>query len=370
MKQLLSHQNEVVQSLRVVGAFHDSYAALEFARREPVDLAFLDIDMPEIDGLELAERLIQIHSHIQVVFVTAYHDHAIEAFEINALDYILKPVQSVRLAKTLQRLSGISTSRVAEEEHTGQPMLCCMQRLHYLDVRGSVQYFNWRTQKAQELFAYLIYHRNRTVSKQTLLDLLWPEYDEEKASTQLHTAIYQIRKVIKETGLDLMIKYMDEGYRLVWGEGLKLDVEEWEKGMLQAPEVTPATIAQHLDLLELYRGDYLEEHRYSWSQFEQERIRNIWLEHASTIADCYVMRKKYIEALRLYTKRQEQQPYLEAGYFGMMKIHAILGHHVEVVKQFELLSSKIREEFDVEPDKEVVEWYRKWKERYNINPVV
>lgn len=360
MEKLLKEQVDIDDSLDLIGTFVNPYAALEAAERETLHLAFLDIEMPEIDGFELANRLLEVKPQLQIVFTTAYKEYAVKAFELNALDYLLKPVNQSRLAVTLRR-AAVSATRTAEMiRETDNMKLCFLKNIHYIDADGKVQSFPWKTLKASELFAYLVYHHDKTVNKQTLIDLLWPDHDIERSTTQLHTAIYQIRKIIKEAGLfDLELKYKDGGYSFVLGK-LKLDVEEWETQVHQAPAVTPDTLEQHLSIMALYRGDFLEEHRYIWTEFEQERIRLIWLNHIKQIAECYSSLEQYVKAIFLYQKIVERLPYVEDGYFGLMKIYSILNHQLEVRKQFQLISNKLQEEFDVTPSKELTEWYHEW----------
>ncbi|MYR88291.1 response regulator, partial [Streptomyces sp. SID685] len=71
------------------------------AHRHPVDAVFLDIRMPGLDGLEVARVLSRFAEPPPVVFVTAYDDFAVPAFEVRALDYLLKPVRAERLAETV-----------------------------------------------------------------------------------------------------------------------------------------------------------------------------------------------------------------------------------------------------------------------------
>lgn len=73
-------------------------------RAEPIDVVFLDIRMPGLDGLELARVLGMIADPPQVVFVTAYDDRAIEAFDVGAVDYLMKPVSRERLSSTMRRI--------------------------------------------------------------------------------------------------------------------------------------------------------------------------------------------------------------------------------------------------------------------------
>ena len=87
----------------VVGACGDAVDALSVIRKERPQVLFLDIQMPAIGGFELLS-MIEEEIMPHVVFVTAYDEYAVKAFEQNALDYLLKPVQSERLTKTVQKL--------------------------------------------------------------------------------------------------------------------------------------------------------------------------------------------------------------------------------------------------------------------------
>jgi two-component system LytT family response regulator len=85
----------------VTGSATDPQEALDALRGAEVDVVFLDIQMPEMTGLELVE---QLDRNIPVVFTTAYDRFALEAFAVNSIDYLLKPVESARLSKALDKL--------------------------------------------------------------------------------------------------------------------------------------------------------------------------------------------------------------------------------------------------------------------------
>jgi len=92
--------------LNVAAAVGDGEAALEAITEYQPDLAFLDIQMPEMTGIEVARHLVQ-HSRdlrTHIVFVTAYDQYAVEAFEAGAIDYVLKPYSDERLGATVQRM--------------------------------------------------------------------------------------------------------------------------------------------------------------------------------------------------------------------------------------------------------------------------
>lgn len=93
-----------VEGAEVVGEAENGADAVELIKREKPDLALLDLQMPEVSGLE-AVRLLRKDQMPLVAFVTAYDEYAVQAFELNAIDYLLKPVEKARLAATLERAS-------------------------------------------------------------------------------------------------------------------------------------------------------------------------------------------------------------------------------------------------------------------------
>lgn len=86
--------------------------ALRLLEAETIDVVFLDIHMPGLDGLDVARVLARFAHPPAVVFVTAYDDHAVDAFELRAVDYLMKPVRQERLAEAIRR---IADSRAAAE---------------------------------------------------------------------------------------------------------------------------------------------------------------------------------------------------------------------------------------------------------------
>jgi two-component system LytT family response regulator/two-component system response regulator LytT len=93
-----------IPGVEVVGQAGDGPAALDMIAQETPDLVLLDVQMPGLTGFEVARRLLSAGANPQVVFVTAYDRHAIEAFDVNAVDYILKPVEPGRLATAVERV--------------------------------------------------------------------------------------------------------------------------------------------------------------------------------------------------------------------------------------------------------------------------
>ncbi len=113
-KALVDQLGQAWPQLRIVAECEDGASALEALAEHRPDVAFLDIRMPGLSGLEVAAAAAEVSPRTQIVFVTAYDQYAIDAFERGAIDYLLKPIVPERLAATVQRLQARTGSLDAD----------------------------------------------------------------------------------------------------------------------------------------------------------------------------------------------------------------------------------------------------------------
>jgi two-component system LytT family response regulator/two-component system response regulator LytT len=99
-----------IGGVEVVGQAADGVEALQVIEAEHPDLVMLDVQMPGLSGFEVARRLAEVGGETQLVFVTAFDQHAVHAFEVNAVDYVLKPVEAARLTMAVDRVRRRLTS--------------------------------------------------------------------------------------------------------------------------------------------------------------------------------------------------------------------------------------------------------------------
>ncbi|MFC4302704.1 response regulator [Cohnella boryungensis] len=355
----LERQLDKIGGIEIVGTFLCASDALERIEELKPDAAFLDIDMPEISGLEAAEQVHRLNGDIQIVFVTAYHEYAIKAFELAALDYILKPVNADRLARTVERLKLTEPSRPTSSE---PPMakVSCFERLTI--EYGKSEPFAWRTVRAQELFAYMVYKRNQPVRKDILLELLWPNSEYKKAFTQLYTTVYQIRKSLEAAGLTIRLTNSGSDYYLDLG-GNRYDVQEWELAYQALPELTPETADDHVAWLKEYTGDFLAENDYAWAENERQRLRDLWYNHALAISEMWKAAGFRKETLAIYGLMEQRYPFSEEVYFLTMQYHADNGDNGMAGIKYAQLCAMLKEEYDIQPSLAVRQWVESLKKR-------
>jgi two-component system response regulator AlgR len=172
----------------VVGEAANGLLALEVLRQTPVDVVLADIRMPGMDGIELASHLGRLEKPPAVIFTTAFDNYAVQAFDLNAVDYLLKPVRTQRLLAALQKVPGPQpdAALLAGIGHDvrggGRTHLSCHERGRLLLVPiTEVLYFK----------ADLKYVTARTVEREYLLDEALTHLESEFAERflRLHRAV-------------------------------------------------------------------------------------------------------------------------------------------------------------------------------------
>jgi two-component system LytT family response regulator len=127
LKRLLAGFEE----LRIAGSSTDPATALDFLLREPVDVLFLDIQMPGMNGFELLARLPE---QPFVIFTTAYDEYALRAFQVNSIDYLLKPIEAEPLARAIKKLDRLRP--IAKPDWQQSPQLPALLQELAASLRG------------------------------------------------------------------------------------------------------------------------------------------------------------------------------------------------------------------------------------------
>lgn len=353
----LEHQLLQVADVEIIGKYMNPLLGRQRILQEPADLVFLDIHLPEVNGIELAEQLLEQKPNLNIVFVTAYDDYAVKAFELNALDYVVKPVGTERLVKTLQRLQSSVSLRGEDKPAAGSSIrMNVLQQVLIETENGKLSPLHWRTSKAHELFLFLLQHRGGLVRKSVLIDLLWPDYDTDKVYALLYTSIYHIRKTLEPFGRRFEISSKADGYVLNLHD-VMLDAEEWELKVKSAPPISAETIEYYHDVIQLYTGDYLREYGYWWAESERQRLKTLWLRTVFQMAEWYASCGKPEAAVEMYVQITERQPISEEAHFALMNMFADANNYVAVTRQYRLLSNVLLEELNELPSSYITEWY-------------
>lgn len=344
-----------IPSLPIVvkGAFTNARDAFKLIEQQPIDVVLLDMEMVDMHGLQVAKQLLIKQPSLLIIFVTAHMQFAVDAFEIEATDYLLKPVHEKRLLKALtkakEQLELQQKVLVAEE----QPVFY-VQTLHSFQlVNQEKQILKWRTKKAKELFLYLWLHQQKLNLNVLIIEDLWPNSESEKGSAHLYTTIYHLRKLFKENGVENPIELVNNHYRL--NIKVKSDYEDLQK-ILNKEENTEQDIQQ---ILNLYQCDFLETEDYEWAN----KVKNDTKRQVLHVLECYVERKGLEDTLLKLSCLQKMlflDEYNEQYMFKILQFLVQNNKKIECMHFYEEIKSKLEDDLKIPIPKEIKTLYENY----------
>ena len=215
--------------------------ALKENKERQIDIAFLDIEMPVMNGIQFAKELKKINPLVNIIFVTAYNDYALDAYKIHASGYISKPVRASKIQEEVEALR--FPIKLKEEKKL---QVKCFGNFEVF-YKGEPLKFSY--QKSKEVFAYLVDREGASININELNAVLW----EEDHSSYLRNLIADIQNTLKKIDAsDVFIKKHNGCYIDV--NKVDCDAYEYKKG--------------NPDAIRMYRGEYMIQ--YSWPIFKDE----------------------------------------------------------------------------------------------------
>lgn len=213
--------------------------ALEDPNVDKIDLAFLDIEMPGINGIRLARKLKSINPSIKIIFVTAYNDYALEAYKVHASGYVSKPVSEAKIKEEINELTNTINLKP-----TKKLQVKCFGNF---EIFYNGEPLKFAYQKSKEVLAYLIDREGSSISINELNAVLW----EEDHKSYLRNLIADIQQTLKTIDCsDVFIKRHNE---------CSIDVSKIDCDAYEYKKDNP-------DAIRMYRGEYMVQ--YPWAIFE------------------------------------------------------------------------------------------------------
>lgn len=286
IKELIARTGEEVEAV----FFTDPAEALETAKSVRFDAALLDIQMPGMTGLELAERLVNRSANMEIVFITAYNHYATEAFEANAIDYLLKPLRYERFEKTFQKLC----NRKQDEPASGDKLI--IRSFGEVKVFSGEREIKWNRPKNYELFCFLFLNKEKRIHKETICEALWPDLELNKALPNLQVTMSRLRK---DLGIferkQIFVEYSNHHYSIRIPDGsIDLDIfrenakKEDKKSLVEA--------------IELYTDDFLEREGWLWALDAREAFSKEYETAAIKLGKIFMREQEYEKVLALFDR--------------------------------------------------------------------
>lgn len=236
-------ETEDIPGIEIAGAFSNPLQALEYLKENPVEAAFLDIEMPELNRIVLAEKMREIYPDLVVIFITGYEQYTLDALKVKADYYMTKPYDSRDIREVLER------AKLLSARQKKRVYIRTFGRFDLFIDGKAVYFFNT---KAKELLALCVDHRGGAVTIEEAADKLWEDriYD-SRVKNLYRKAVMQIRQILSEYGVEEIFSGNRGSCQI---DILKVDCDYYEllKGNPDAVREWEIT------------GNYLQE--YSWAE--------------------------------------------------------------------------------------------------------
>lgn len=229
-------------------------ALVYVAQYDDIDLAFLDIEMPVMTGLELARRINTVNKDIRIVFVTGFKEYAYDAFRVNAIGYILKPYDDDSVYTEIEKAQSLSYKLPSKEVF--------ISAFGYFDVFVNNKPVYFSSAKAKEFLALLVDRHGGSVSTEQAITALWPEREyDEKVQSLFRKVLKSLRTSLSEAGIsDIFID--ERNQRSIDTAKFKCDYYEF----LKDPKAN----------IDMFRGEYMQ--GYHFAKTTLSNIKNKYYE--------------------------------------------------------------------------------------------
>jgi len=223
--------------------------AVDYAKNNFVELAFLDIQMPDINGIDLAKALKETNRDINIIFVTGYDQYMKSAFDIYASGYLIKPVNETAIKKELSHLRNPLKDK--------EPNRITIKTFGNFDVLVNGVFINFKRAASKELLAYLVDKRGKCCSLKEIAETLFSDrnYDDD-LKAYLGVIISNMINTLKIYGIENIIERKFNSYALITNM-VWCDFYEFEKNY-------PSTV-------NFYSGEYM--FSYMWADKTNEYIK-------------------------------------------------------------------------------------------------
>lgn len=200
MESLSNFLIQIINDKRVEYKFFlkNPLDCVSYCQNNPVDAAFLDIRMPVINGIDLAEKLIKINQDIKIVFITGFtydEDEIKDRLGDNLLGFCYKPFDSEKLNFYISKL--LADGKREIEFKTFGPF----------DIFLNGRAIPFKSTKAKELLALLVAYNGSTLTMENAISHLWPDKDLELAKKLYRDAIWRLRKTLKDDGVGDIVDF-------------------------------------------------------------------------------------------------------------------------------------------------------------------
>lgn len=348
--------------VEVLAAFLHPIQAIEYmemrlADRESIpEAVFLDMDMPKLNGIETAVRLLALKPELEIVFLTAYSSYALDSFQVHPLDYLLKPLKEFRLDSTLKQLREqlhLLQEKPPVKKNTVH--IQCFGRFQ-LSVSERKETIKWGTRRVKELLMYLIDRCGESITHHELLAALFEGKDDRKTANNLYVTIHKLRQLLQsiDPAGEWLILKNDLALEITPGICDYIDFMNFAR---QNPLINSANAGEAEAALGLSKGRYLQDVARPWAEQSSAAVDLEYQRIALGLAVVYNSSGRYRDAEKVLLDLISRNPLSDEGHTGLLDLYIRNKQKEEFILVYRQYSRMLKSELDEPPPPQYTRYY-------------
>jgi LuxR family maltose regulon positive regulatory protein len=219
----------------------------------------------------------------------------------------------------------------------------CFGKFRVMTASGEMKF---RTEKAEELLAFLINSRGCFVNRNEIMDSLWEEYDGDRALVHFNTTLHYLKKALLRYGIQIPVEYDRGSYRLDIS-GLECDFCRFDAGTAADGK---ANIAELEEIAGLYTGDYFSGRDYGWAERKRQMLKDQYISLLLQITDYYNSCSKYKKVVEWTKTGLLHEPLHRELNFRLIEALLLSNDRISALKYHDIYRNGLRKRFKLEPD--------------------
>ncbi len=340
-------------SVEVIGSFQNTEGAGGFIAREKPDIVFLDVELRGANGIDFGAELQNNMENTAVIFVTAYPEYALEAFRAYPLDYIVKPIDEERLARTLRHVRETSARRAGDG--CGDLSIRCFGEFEITCGGDKVRL---PTKKTRELLAYLLCSEGAKIYRDDLMRLVFGGKDGRKNANNLRVSLFRIRNAFHEAGIGKDQFLIREDLSAGIADGV-CDIADYQRFIRNNLVINAGNIAKAEKIARLMGGELLTDIDALWVTEKREWVMVEAEELFINMSVFYLSGGLPEQAEAALLRLLSLNPVSEQGFRRLLDLYIRTGDVLKYRCYFERYREITEKEFEERPSKTYADYYEK-----------
>lgn len=334
--------------VEIVNSYQRQKEALENLDKDRPDVAFLDINMPGGNGLELAYKLQNMIPDIIVVFVTGYSSYALDAYKVHPADYLMKPIDGSLFRSTMDYLMKLVGKRkVNNVEYTGESIKIKVFG-KFIMSNSEAEQAKFPTKKSKELFAYLLCNVDKPVYRDEIILQLFDNREPEKAQNNFYVTLYRLRSTLESFNVKRDQLVITENS--IYIKNGICGFVDFSRFVYKNQPVDDTNLIEAENYINEYNGEFLSDIDSSWvyelKEWYDLKMKNLIL----NTAEYYKKRMDYKKAEYIIQRTLNIDPLFVEGYEFCLELYISSGEDEAYVRKFKKYEKIMTEEIEIEPD--------------------